>query len=112
MAYSYDCTLFYLPGYGRHDDQVLDLISFPQDGTFINVTKTLFISIPGILFILWYMITTALMFIGALYGKFGLRSFENDEQYGELKSFTNYLNNKSRFMSHSDFLEYLRGRKT
>ncbi len=51
------------------------------------------------------------MFLGALYEGFGTRNFEEEGEYSELNNFKDYLNNKASFMSYSDFLKFLQGKK-
>jgi hypothetical protein len=49
------------------------------------------------------------MFLGALYGQFGHRSFEAGES-SEFKKLADYTNNRMRFQSYKDSLDMLTGK--
>jgi len=69
-------------------------------------------TIPYALFLMYYLLTTCLIFVAGIYSGCGTRNMENEGEYSEIKKLGDYLNNKQRFMGYDNFLEYLRnGRK-
>ncbi len=64
------------------------------------------------LFILYWLLTSILMFLGALYGRFGYTESENEVpvqiDYEPIEKFLDWRNNKMRFMDYKSSAQMLR----
>ncbi len=86
-----------------YEDAILKYFTLPDGHSSV-------FGLPVALFFLWYILTSTLMFLGAIYGQFGQRSTVNEGKYSEFEKLAGNLNAKMKYQSYSDSLKMLTGK--
>jgi len=87
-----------------YEDAILKYFTLPDGHTSIYF-------LPVGMFLIWYIVTSTLMFLGVIYGQFGQRNVVVEEgEFSEFEKLADYANNKMRFQSYRENMEFLRGK--
>ena len=86
-----------------YEDAILKYFTLPDGHSSV-------FGLPVALFFLWYILTSTLMFLGAIYSGFGQISTEKEGKYPEFEKLAGNLNAKMKYQSYSDSLKMLTGK--
>lgn len=94
--------------FSLHENEFYLSFTPSREETFGGILYDLFVFLPVMLFLLWYFLTTLLLFLTAIYSGFGYRTFDDENEFSEIERFKSWRDNKMRFSSYGESAQLLR----